>query len=172
MLGQDDAVREDHGALEDVLELADVTRPRVGPETAERFGGHGGGLAPQSLRSPLEEMRHEERQVVDALAQRRHHETHALQAVEEIGAEPAFRRQRLEVLVRRGDDAHVRPDRARAPHPLELPLLPPPPPRARRFSASPPPGLPPPREGKGPPPRAAARPPGPARMAPVKAPRS
>src|SRR6266508_2748404 len=46
MLGEDDAVGEDHGRFEDMLQLADIAGPRVRPQAAQRLGRDRRGGAP------------------------------------------------------------------------------------------------------------------------------
>ena len=71
----------------------------------------------------LEEMLHQQRNVVAPLAQRRQLHRDDVQAVEQILAERAVRDHLREVAVGRGDDAHVDLDRVRVADALELALL-------------------------------------------------
>ena len=71
----------------------------------------------------LEEVLHEQRDVLAALAQRRQLHRDHVQPVEEILAERAVGDHLREVAVGRGDDAHVDLDRVRVADALELALL-------------------------------------------------
>jgi len=57
------------------------------------------------------------------VAQRRHLHRKDVEAVEQIGPKGPLRDRGVQVAVGGRDDAHVGPDRAIAPHPLELALL-------------------------------------------------
>ena len=59
----------------------------------------------------LDEVLHEQRNVVLAIAQRRQLHVDDVQPVEQILAEPSFLHQLPEIDVRRSDDAHVHLDR-------------------------------------------------------------
>ena len=69
------------------------------------------------------EVGREERHVGAALPQRRDVHRDHVEAVEQVFAELALLDLRLEVLVRRGEDADVHRDRVRAADPLDLPRL-------------------------------------------------
>ncbi len=71
----------------------------------------------------LQEVIDERRDVVFAPPERRDGDADDVQAVEEVGPEPAFRHERVEVLVGRGDDADVGPERLVRAEPVELPVL-------------------------------------------------
>src|SRR5262245_47988224 len=124
------AVAQDRGARQHVLELADVAGPAVLLQARERLGGDLGRiarlLAGEALCSAApagEDVRGEERDVVLALAQRRDLDRYDREAPVEVLAELAARDERLEVLVGRGDHAHVDRDRAIAADRLDLALL-------------------------------------------------
>ena len=68
-------------------------------------------------------MAHQRRQIVRALAQRRHVNRDDVEAIEQVLAERAAGDLLLEVLVGGGDDPHVHLDDAVAAEPLELLLL-------------------------------------------------
>ena len=61
--------------------------------------------------------------IIEALAERGQTKSHALQPVEEVLPKLALGDHLLEVLVGRGDDAHVDADRLDAADPLDLALL-------------------------------------------------
>src|SRR5581483_551642 len=99
--------REREGALDRVLELADVARPGVGGEPRHRLGRDPlrGDLVLTA--EPIEEVRDQARHVVRSGPERGHLDVDDVQAVEEVQAEPPAARLRLEVAVRRGDQADV-----------------------------------------------------------------
>ena len=71
----------------------------------------------------LEEVLHQQRDVVAALAQRRQVDADDVQPIVEVLAEPALFHLLLQVDVGRGDDAHVDLDRLHAAEAHELALL-------------------------------------------------
>src|SRR6185369_2501103 len=115
--------RGDDRALDDVLELADVSRPRVGPQARGRPGVEGrktlAGARGELSGEPLGE----EDDVVPPFAQRGHGERKHAQPVEEVLPELSLGHGAAEVAVRRGDDPDVHAARPRAAHRLELALL-------------------------------------------------
>ena len=123
MFRQHGAVREKQGAFDHVLQLADVPRPAVGPQTPQGLGGDRCGRSREVLPRPLDERRDELRKIFDTLPERRDLQSHPLQAVEQIEAELAGGDELVEIAVRRSDDAHIDIDRAVAAHALDLPLL-------------------------------------------------
>src|SRR3989475_895322 len=101
------SARDEHGALDRVLQLADVARPGVGEEAAIRLGGDRvdrprvlGGVA-------LEEGAHQDRNVLAPLAQRRHRDRHRVDPEVEILAERAIPDRDLRAAVGRGDQSKV-----------------------------------------------------------------
>src|SRR6185369_4064364 len=83
------AIEHQDGALDGLLELADVPRPRPGLEP-------GGGAVPErhrglavGARARLEEVPREQRDVAAALAQRRHADDDQVQPIEQVFAELA-----------------------------------------------------------------------------------
>ncbi len=98
-------------ALDDVLQLADVARPRVGRERRRGRVGEAGEARPAELdRHPPPEMAGEKRDVVGAGAQRRQSDDLEAQPVEQVGAEPPALGERRQVLVGRADDADIDAD--------------------------------------------------------------
>ena len=168
VLGQDHAVGQHHGALEHVLELADVARASDSPTDSAAPPATPWPRAAPAAARPLEEVRDQVRQVVDTLAQRGQAQPHALQAVEEVGAELALGDQPIEVLVG-GGDRRARPRRSAVPaHALDLALLE----RAQDLGLHARSGMSPISSRKSVPSRASSKRPGLARTAPVNAPRS
>ena len=119
----DEARAEDDGALEDVLQLADVAGPVVVEERLHRLGGHGRDRPLVLPRRARDERVDEERDVLLALPQRREADGDDAEAVEEVLAELPFLDEAAEVGVRRGDDADVRVDRLDGADGEELALL-------------------------------------------------
>src|SRR6185295_487695 len=114
----DDAVRqlrrldacpagEHHRALHHVHELPHIAGPRIGLEAVER-------LLREAVEAPVvlrgvdaQEVPGEDGNVLPLVAQRRHDDSDDVQAVEQILAKALLAHERGEVLIRRGDDAHV-----------------------------------------------------------------
>ena len=76
--------------------------------TLHRSVGKRLGLDREIARALVQEVARERRNVLDALAQRRQSQPHDVEAVQQVLAEQALAHALLEVLVRRGDDAHRR----------------------------------------------------------------
>ena len=111
------------GALDQVLQLADVPWPRVAEQGVDRVGpdrllgdGHGARLG-------LDEVADERDQVLAPLAQRRQVHGDHVQPVVEVGAEGAVLDGRRQVAVGGGDDAHVDAQRTLAADAQELARL-------------------------------------------------
>ena len=81
------------------------------------------GRSPDSAQNSLHELARQDRDVLAALAQRRHVERDHVEPVVEILAEAARGDLLLEILVGRGDHAHVDLDRLGAADALEAVLL-------------------------------------------------
>ena len=83
--------------------------------------------SPNALPGPageaLDEIAHEQRNVVAAIAQRRHRHRKDVEAIEEIRAKRPGRDRGLEITVGCGNDSHIRFQRPGAAHALELALL-------------------------------------------------
>ena len=119
-----DRLRREHdGALDGVLELAHVAGPRRVHEHRHRLRRDAVDALARAARVPPDEVLDEQRDVLAALAQRRHRDRDDVQPVEQILLELAFADQLPQVAVGRGDDAHVDLDRALGSQRLELALL-------------------------------------------------
>ena len=105
------AVGHDERTVDGVRQLAHVARPVIALEAID-------GRRRERLRRVAalvelrEEVLREELDIVAALAQRRHVQRKHLQPVEQVLAQPAGRHCVVRIAVRRGEDAHVRLDRA------------------------------------------------------------
>ncbi len=119
----DGAVAHHDGALDGVLELAHVARPRVVAEHVEGAARD----APRALAVLggvlLDEVLRERRDVAAPVAQRRERDREDVEPVVQVFAEAAARDRGDHVLVRRGDEAHVRLQRLGAAESLELARL-------------------------------------------------
>ena len=116
------AAREHHGALDGVLQLADVPRPRVREKRGLRLGRE--GEPPARLGAVArEEVPRERQDVLAPLAQRRELDRDDVQAEVEVLAEAARGHLVAEDAVRRGDDAHVDRARLASAHAEHLALL-------------------------------------------------
>ena len=118
------AGREDDGALEDVLQLADVARPGIG----DRAGACVSGLIPSNrlpiLRGELvEEELRQQRDVLRPLAERRELDREDAEAVVQVLAERLLADGLEQVAIGGGDDPDVDLHRRRAADPVELVLL-------------------------------------------------
>src|SRR2546426_1127396 len=113
MLGQDDPVGQKDRALEDVLQLADVARPRVHPQALQRVVGQRSRRPGQSEPGPLEEGVDELGQIVEALAQRREPELDSAQAIEQVRSEPTLLDELAQGLDRRRDEPDPDPKSTR-----------------------------------------------------------
>src|SRR5437870_806059 len=121
--GDDLSPREDHRALDDVLELAHVARPVVLGEPFQCFFADRRRLRRRAVTVLREEVLDERRDVLLAFAQRRHVDVDDVESVKEVVAELVLLDLLLEVLVRRAHDADVDLDRKRRPDSLDLAVL-------------------------------------------------
>src|SRR5450759_3631337 len=117
------AGREHHGALDGVLELADVARPVGGLERFQHARLDAVDPLARALRVLADEMIDQQRDVVAPLAQRRDVDGDHVQAIVQIFLEPAVAHHLPDVPVGGGDDAHVDLVAALRAERLELPLL-------------------------------------------------
>src|SRR5947209_7037388 len=115
--------REDHGSVDGVLKLADVTGPRVVHEPLHHIGRNRLDAPAETSSVVRDEVAHQKRDILTPLAKGREIDRKHIQPVVEVGAKLSRRDQLLERTVRRGDDPDVAPDRVRAADPLELLLL-------------------------------------------------
>jgi hypothetical protein len=115
--------REDHGALQKILELANVARPLPRDQSIHRFRRDGfDGLA-HAAGVARDKMAHQDGNVGGAVAQRRRKDRKNLEAVKEVAAEFLFRDHFGQIAIGGGDEAHVDGDGPRAAQALDLALL-------------------------------------------------
>src|SRR5438132_5018673 len=119
VLGPDDPVGQQDRALEDVLQLADVSRPCVHPQALQRLVRERSGRPGEFALGVIEEGVDELGEIVEALTQRRQSELDSMQAIEQVRPESTPLDELTEGLVRRGDDPHVDVDRPVAAYALD-----------------------------------------------------
>src|SRR5690606_21906224 len=112
----------DRHTLDQVGQLADVTRPGVLTQGHDRRAAEANGAA-LFLLQPGDQLIEQQRKILDALAQRRHLDGEYVQPVVEVLAELAAGDHLFKILVRRGNHPHVRLLRLVAADPLEGALL-------------------------------------------------
>src|SRR5205814_2092406 len=108
--------------LHEVLELADIAWPGVPLERLDPVGGE----TERSLLAAVvarQEVGREQRNVAAALSKGRNDERDDVEPVEQVTAERSVRDRRLQVLVRRRDEAEVDGFRLAPAHRLDLALL-------------------------------------------------
>ncbi len=115
--------REDERPLDHVLELADVSRPRVRHQRLHRALRHSLDAPSELGLAAVDVGPNEERDVLSPISQRRHLDGEDAEAEVEIAPENAVGHGLLEVPVGRGHDPHVDPPGAGGAHPFELPVL-------------------------------------------------
>src|SRR5437867_10118257 len=122
VLGSDHAVvGENHGSLDHVLELTNITRPVVGHQTvAALLGNRLDLLLPREL---LQEVLHHFLDVLLALTERGEPDLDHIESIEEIRAKAPLRHRTLQVRVRGRDEADVDLPRLRSAHRNDLSLL-------------------------------------------------
>ena len=115
------APRREHAhAAAQIDELAHVAGPAVLDEPRLRFRVEPLGLDAQLVRCALEVMIEQLRDIFTPRAQRRQLDADDVQPVIEVLAELAVAHALLEIPVRRGDHAHIDPQRRLAADPVEL----------------------------------------------------
>src|SRR5439155_8083927 len=100
-------LREEHGTLDGVIQLADVARPRMGEQRPHRAGVERGDRFPVARHVTPKEVHGERRDVLAAFAERRQLELDRVETKQEILAESTLADLLLEPGVGRGHDAYV-----------------------------------------------------------------
>ena len=111
--------RHDGQPVAQVLQLPYVARKVEPPQVLDHGLGQTLGLDSELLRAARQEMPRQQRNILAPLAQRRHTDPNDVQPMVEILAEAALAHARFEILVGRGDDAHVDFDLLVAADPVE-----------------------------------------------------
>src|SRR5207245_8304766 len=114
---------EGEGALNDVLQLADVARPAIADQHLEGFAGQSldGFLLRRGM--PVKQILDDQRYVLDPFTERRDMEGKDIEPVEQVLAELPLDDERLQILVGGADDPDVHLDVLVPTHPLEFPFL-------------------------------------------------
>src|SRR5271165_3358234 len=114
---------QNHRPLDHVLQLADVPRPTVVDESIHGLLGNAFDVPVHALGEALDEMLHQQRNVLPPLAQWGNPDWEDIQPVEKIGAEFLLLHQGTEISIGGGDQTRVRGEGARTAQAFELALL-------------------------------------------------
>src|SRR6266478_3861505 len=117
------AVAKDHGPLDDVLELANVSRPMIGLEQLQRVLVDSADVLLGLLRIALHEVLDQHRNVFSPFPKSGEVDREDVQAIEEVGAKRSRRGRRRQITVRRGNYADVGGNDPITSDSLELSLL-------------------------------------------------
>src|SRR2546422_7900626 len=98
---------EHDGALDDVLELADIPRPLMLLEHAHRFGRYRPHFLPELGRKLLDEVSDQQGDVLASFPEGRQLDRDDVEAIEEILAQDVLLHGLLEIAVRRRDQADI-----------------------------------------------------------------
>ena len=123
LLADASALRQHHAALDDVAQLAHVAGPRVGLERLPRLVRQSLDLGAVAAVAVIDEARHQQRDVLEPIAQRRQMQAQHIEAVVEVLAELALLDRVLGILVGGGEVAHVDLDLAVPADPAHLAVL-------------------------------------------------
>src|SRR6516164_5794005 len=121
--GQNGSSREDHCPLDDVLEFADIARPRVTRQSAHGFCRDGVDRLAKLPAELLYKVPHKQGNVFRPLTQRGHANGKDIQAIVQIGAELLLAYQYFQITIGGGDEPRVRSERASRTQPLKFALL-------------------------------------------------
>ena len=114
---------QDHGPLDDILELADIARPIVGNQSC--LTGSRNAIDPDTVLSgqTLHELLGQKRNIFAPLTQRWHRNGNHVQSEVEILPKLFPGNALLEITVGGGDHANIHPDQSITTHALQLALL-------------------------------------------------
>ena len=101
---------DNHGALDRILQFANVAQPRLLLQVVHRYGRDPSDALVHGQRELADEVVDEHGDVLAAVAQRRQFDAEDVEPVKKVGAELAFLDQFFEVLVGGGDAAEVHVD--------------------------------------------------------------
>src|SRR5208337_1616853 len=110
-------------SLDHVLQLPDVSRPAVADEGIHALLGDAFDVSVHALGEALDEMLHQQRDVLSPFAQCGNPDWEDIQPVKEIGTEFLFLNQSAEISIGGSDQARVRREGARTSQAFELALL-------------------------------------------------
>src|SRR5438552_2009179 len=119
----DAAAPQDHRPLDDILHLADIAGPRVLLEKRHGLRRDAANAFPQCGADLLDEMRHENRNVLTPFAQGWELNRDDVQTIEEILSKDSVRDRARELAIRGGDQSDVDSDVADVADPPDLSLL-------------------------------------------------
>ena len=114
---------QDHGALDDVLQLPHIARPVIVHQRGYRFSWNVCDALVHGVCILLGKVPHQQGNVVASLAQRRHGEREDVQAVVEIRSERVLLDHGEQIAVRRRHHTGIRAQRARGAEALERVVL-------------------------------------------------
>ena len=103
----DVTLRHQDGALDRVIELPDVARPRVIDERLQRGGIEAGDALSVALRVAVRKCLRERRDVLAPFAQRREPDFNRVESEQQVLPETARGHFGMKIGVRRGDQPHV-----------------------------------------------------------------
>src|ERR1700686_1905838 len=112
--------RKDNGALHQVLQLANVARPRILLEGSHGFRRNAVDLLPHAAAKHLHEMRDKSRNVFPALSERRQQDGEDVQTIIQVTAKLPASDQLDEILIGRGYQPNIDSMVAGTAQPLEL----------------------------------------------------
>src|SRR5262245_58873571 len=115
--------REDDRSLDDVLQLADVTRPRVAHQPIHRLSGDRIDLATESPSEARKKELREQRNVRRPFTERRNPKRKDIEAVKKVRPKPSGADSFLQVAIGRRDHPDVHPNCVVAAYRLEFLFL-------------------------------------------------
>src|SRR5277367_2518038 len=114
---------QNHGALDEILQLANVPWPMIGDQNIHGFRGNRVDRPVHAPRELPGKVPDQQRNIVAAIPERRQQNRKNIQAIKQVGSELMVRNHFRKIAVCRRNQASVALQRARAPEPLELALL-------------------------------------------------
>src|SRR5579862_5358934 len=117
------SLRKDDAPFNEMLQLTDVSRPRMTYQSIHHFFRNLFHPLMHPLGKNFHEMTCKQRYVFRAIPQRRQSDWKNMEAIEQIAPESIFRNQLLQVLVRRHYQAHIYTLCLRTSKPLEFRFL-------------------------------------------------
>src|SRR5262249_57420614 len=121
--GEGVGVGDDDCALNDVLQLPDVTWPVVRLKQSRRLFAESPVFFAGAVGEAMNEVLDEQWDIRPTLTQGRDFQRKDVEAVEQVCAKHSVRDRRVQVAIRRGDEPDVDADPPAATNSLEFPLL-------------------------------------------------